>query len=137
MKAGVFYGPLDIRVEEVADPIIQVSTDAVVKITYTCICGSDLWWYRGITKRDTGGQIGHEFMGEVIKVGNEVKNVKIGDMVVGPFFWCDGTCPLLMVAAGEQTEPEAARQNNYEFRLLMQISLRFQKEQMKNYCLLF
>jgi threonine dehydrogenase-like Zn-dependent dehydrogenase len=94
MKAGVFYGPLDIRVEEVADPIIQVSTDAVVKITYTCICGSDLWWYRGITKRDTGGQIGHEFMGEVIKVGNEVKNVKIGDMVVGPFFWCDGTCPL-------------------------------------------
>lgn len=93
MKAGIFYGPRDIRVEDVPDPIIETSTDAVVKITYTCICGSDLWWYRDITERKVGAQIGHEFMGEVIKVGNEVKNVKVGDVVVGPFFWCDGTCP--------------------------------------------
>ncbi|HUD44962.1 MAG TPA: zinc-dependent alcohol dehydrogenase family protein [Patescibacteria group bacterium] len=92
MKAGIFYGPHDIRVEEVADPKIQNPKDAIVKITYTCICGSDLWWYRGITKRDAGGQIGHEFMGEVLAIGNDVKNVKIGDLVVGPFFWCDGTC---------------------------------------------
>lgn len=93
MKAGIFYGPHDIRVEEVPDPIIEIPTDAIVKITYTCICGSDLWWYRGITKRQPGGQIGHEFMGEVIKVGDGVTKVKVGDLVVGPFFWCDGSCP--------------------------------------------
>lgn len=93
MKAGMFYGPHDIRVEEVPDPIIEIPTDAIVKITYTCICGSDLWWYRGITKRQTATPIGHEFMGEVIKVGKSVKNVKAGDLVVGPFFWCDGRCP--------------------------------------------
>jgi threonine dehydrogenase-like Zn-dependent dehydrogenase len=92
MKAGIFYGPHDIRVEEVPDPKIQKSTDAIVKITYTCICGSDLWWYRGILKRDVGAPIGHEFMGEIIAVGDNVSNVKVGELVVGPFFWCDGTC---------------------------------------------
>lgn len=94
MKAGVFYGPHDIRVEEVPDPIIEMPTDAIVNITYTCICGSDLWFYRGITKRKKGAPVGHEFMGEVMAIGNDVKKVKIGDLVVGPFIWCDGTCPL-------------------------------------------
>src|SRR4051812_8191486 len=94
MKAGIFYGPRDIRVEEVPDPVIENPTDAVVKITYTCICGSDLWWYRGISKRDGGTRIGHEFMGEVIAIGTNVTKVNVGDLVVGPFFWCDGTCPL-------------------------------------------
>lgn len=93
MKAGIFYGPHDIRVDEVPDPKIQKSTDVILKITYTCICGSDLWWYRGIVKRDAGAPVGHEFMGEVIKVGDNVKNIKVGDVTVGPFFWCDGTCP--------------------------------------------
>jgi len=93
MKAGIFYGPHDIRVEEVEDPKIKLPTDAILRVTHTCICGSDLWWYRGVTERKASGQIGHEFMGEVIKVGDEVKNIKIGDLVIGPFFWCDGTCP--------------------------------------------
>src|SRR5438445_579030 len=93
MKAGIFYGPHDIRVEEVPDPTIQNATDAVVKITYTCICGSDLWYYRGIAEMKPGTRIGHEFMGEVIAIGDDVKNVKVGDVVVGPFWWCDGTCP--------------------------------------------
>lgn len=94
MKAGVFYGPHDIRVEEVPDPIIQIPTDAIVKITYTCICGSDLWWYRGITQKEVGSRTGHEFMGEIIELGEDVKKVKVGDLVIGPFLWCDGTCPL-------------------------------------------
>lgn len=93
MKAGIFRGPHKITIEEVPDPKIKLPTDAILRITYTCICGSDLWWYRGVTEREAGGQIGHEFMGEVIKVGSKVKNVKVGDLAVGPFFWCDGTCP--------------------------------------------
>ena len=93
MKAALFQGPGKIEVKEVPDPIIESSTDALVKITHTCICGSDLWWYRGILKRETDTRIGHEFMGKVVKVGKDVKNVKVGDLVVGPFFWCDGTCP--------------------------------------------
>ena len=93
MKAGIFRGTRQITVEEVSDPIVELPTDAVVKITLTCICGSDLWWYRGITQRQAGEQIGHEFMGKVIKIGSGVKKVKVNDLVVGPFFWCDGTCP--------------------------------------------
>jgi len=94
MKAGIFYGPHDIRVEEVPDPKIEKPTDAVVKITHSCICGSDLWFYRGITKREKGAVVGHEFIGKVIKVGKGVKKIKMGDFVIGPFLWCDGTCAL-------------------------------------------
>lgn len=94
MKAGIFYGPFDIRVEEVPDPQIQKPTDAIVKVTYTCICGSDLWWYRAVIGKEKGSRTGHEFMGDIIEVGNGVKKVKAGDLVVGPFAWCDGTCPL-------------------------------------------
>lgn len=102
MKAGVFYGPRDIRVEDVPDPKIRKQTDAIVKITYTCICGSDLWWYRGITEKEIPSRTGHEFMGEVIEVGRDVKKVKTGDQVVGPFIWCDGTC--LLCKAGMSSE---------------------------------
>jgi len=93
MKAGIFYGPHDIRVEEVPDPEILKPTDAIVRIIYTCVCGSDLWWYRGIKKRDANAPVGHEFMGEIITKGDDLKSVTVGDLVVGPFFWCDGTCP--------------------------------------------
>lgn len=102
MQAGIFYGPHDIRIEEVPDPKIENSTDAIVKITYTCICGSDLWWYRGIKKRDVNAPVGHEFMGEVIAKGDEVKNINVGDLVVGPFFWCDGTCPQCIKGMSSQ-----------------------------------
>ncbi len=92
MKAGIFYGPFDVRVEEVPDPKIEHPTDAIVKITHTCICGSDLWWYRGITKKKVGSRTGHEFMGRIVEVGGDVKKIQVGDLVVGPFSWCDGTC---------------------------------------------
>lgn len=93
MKAAIYYGPRDIRVEEVVDPVLQKPSEAIVRITYTCICGSDLWPYRGISPRDRKSRIGHEFMGIVEEVGPEVTKVKPGDLVVAPFSAADGTCP--------------------------------------------
>jgi threonine dehydrogenase-like Zn-dependent dehydrogenase len=93
MKATIFLGPGKIEVQEVPDPVIQQPDDAIVKVTYSCICGSDLWPYRGLAPRDHGSRIGHEFMGVVETVGADVKKVKPGDLVVAPFIPVDGTCP--------------------------------------------
>lgn len=93
MKAGIFYGPHDIRVEEVPDPSIQKPTDALVKVLLTCICGSDLWYYRGLSEKQKGSSTGHEFLGVVEQIGEDVSKVKAGDYVVAPFTDCDGTCP--------------------------------------------
>ncbi|MDB5184718.1 MAG: dehydrogenase [Candidatus Saccharibacteria bacterium] len=93
MKTGIFYGPGDIRVETRPDPTIQEPTDVVVKVTYSCICGSDLWAWRAINKRETGGPVGHEFMGIVEAVGDTVTKFKVGDLVIAPFSISDGTCP--------------------------------------------
>jgi threonine dehydrogenase-like Zn-dependent dehydrogenase len=96
MKAAIFLGPRKIEVQNVPDPTIQKSGDAIVEVTNTCICGSDLWWYRGLLPRDIG-PVGHEFMGIVESIGNGVKNVKPGDLVVAPFLLSDGTCPECQV----------------------------------------
>lgn len=93
MNAAVFYGPRDIRIKEVSDPKIQHPTDAIVKVTYAAICGSDLWFYRGLTPREKGTRMGHEFMGIIEETGNAVSKVKKGDLVVVPFDFADGTCP--------------------------------------------
>lgn len=93
MKAGVFYGPRDVRVVEVPDPTLQNPADAIVGIVRTSVCGSDLWWYRGQVPRPVGSRIGHEFMGQVLEIGSAVETVAVGDLVVGPFLLCDGTCP--------------------------------------------
>jgi threonine dehydrogenase-like Zn-dependent dehydrogenase len=92
MKASVFHGPRDIRVEDVPDSRIQRPTDAVVRITHACICGSDLWFYRGIAQWEPGWRAGHEWMGIVETVGPEVRTVKPGDRVIAPFAFSDGTC---------------------------------------------
>ncbi len=92
MLASVYYGPHDVRVENVADPQIQEPTDVVVKITHAAICGSDLWFYRGITRPEPGTHTGHELMGIVEEVGREVRSIKKGDRVIAPFFISDGTC---------------------------------------------
>jgi threonine dehydrogenase-like Zn-dependent dehydrogenase len=96
MKAALFLGPGKIEVQDLPDPTIQNSGDAIVKVTNSCICGSDLWWYRGLLPRDNG-PIGHEFMGIVEAIGNGVKSVKPGDLVVAPFLISDGTCPECQV----------------------------------------
>lgn len=93
MKAVCWYGPRDMRVETVPDPAILSARDAIVKITLTAICGSDLHIYDGyIPTMQKGDIVGHEFMGEVVEVGREVPNLKKGDRVVVPFTICCGRC---------------------------------------------
>ncbi|GAC1491315.1 MAG: zinc-dependent alcohol dehydrogenase family protein [Vulcanimicrobiaceae bacterium] len=83
----------DVRVETVPDPVIQKPTDAIVRVTHACICGSDLWFYRGEAKAwQPGWRTGHEWMGIVEDVGSDVTSVRKGDRVLAPFAYSDGTC---------------------------------------------
>lgn len=93
MKAAIFQGPGRIEVHEVPDPVIQNPDEAIVKATYCCICGSDLWLYRGLEPYEAGARIGHEFMGIAEAVGDRVRHINVGDLVVAPFVASDGTCP--------------------------------------------
>lgn len=93
MKANRWYGKNDVRVEEVPDPSLQDARDAVVKISLTAICGSDLHLYDGyVPTMEEGDILGHEFMGEVVEVGSEVTNLRAGDRVVVPFPIACGHC---------------------------------------------
>ncbi len=92
MRAAVFNGPRAIVLAEQPDPVIQSPTDAIVRVVLGCVCGSDLWYYRGDSPHDHG-PIGHEFIGVVEDVGAEVRGLARGDLVVAPFTYCDGTCP--------------------------------------------
>ncbi|MFH8482081.1 zinc-dependent alcohol dehydrogenase family protein [Streptomyces sp. NPDC018055] len=92
MRATVIHAPHDIRVEEVPDPAVRRPTDAVVRVLKACICGSDLWAYRGEAARQPGQRIGHEFLGVVEEAGSGVEGFAVGDLVVAPFVWSDGTC---------------------------------------------
>ena len=93
MRATTIHAPFDVRLSEVPDPVISKPTDAIIKIVAGCICGSDLWPYRGENKITPGSRIGHEYVGIVQEVGAEVRTVKPGDFVVTPFVASDGTCP--------------------------------------------
>jgi threonine dehydrogenase-like Zn-dependent dehydrogenase len=101
VRATVFHAPGDVRVETVPDPRIEAPTDAVVRVTYACICGSDLWFYRGVNQWEPGWRTGHEFMGVVEAVGPEVTTLRPGDRVLAPFSYSDGTCEFC--AKGVQT----------------------------------
>ncbi|WP_433032493.1 zinc-binding dehydrogenase [Actinomycetospora sp. CA-053990] len=92
MKATLIYGAGDIRVEDVPDPLLQNASDAIVRITHSCICGSDLWPYKSREQTEQGDRIGHEFIGVVEETGSDVGRVQKGDLVVAPFFYADGTC---------------------------------------------
>jgi threonine dehydrogenase-like Zn-dependent dehydrogenase len=81
-----------VRIETVPDATIKNSTDALVKVTSACICGSDLWPYKSMEASEPGSRIGHEFIGLVEAVGSEVSKIKVGDLVVAPFGYSDGTC---------------------------------------------
>ncbi|PWU47366.1 IMP dehydrogenase [Micromonospora globispora] len=91
MRATLFGGPGDITVGERPDPRLETPTDAVVRVTLGCVCGSDLWYYRGVNPHALG-PIGHEFIGVVEQVGADVTTLRPGDLVVAPFTYCDGTC---------------------------------------------
>jgi threonine dehydrogenase-like Zn-dependent dehydrogenase len=92
MRATVMYGAGDVRVEEVPDARLVEPTDAVVVVTRSAICGSDLWPYKSMEPSETGRRMGHEFIGVVESVGDDVQTLKAGDVVVTPFVWSDGTC---------------------------------------------
>ncbi|WP_433697253.1 zinc-dependent alcohol dehydrogenase family protein [Nocardiopsis sp. CA-288880] len=94
MRAVVMHGPGDVRVENVAEPAIIEPTDAVIRVTATCVCGSDLWPYRGIEQQDGPAQMGHEYIGVVEQVGAAVRYVGAGDLVVGSFVASDNTCEI-------------------------------------------
>src|SRR5277367_4690308 len=92
MRAAVFHAKGDVRVENVPDPSIQQPTDAIVRVTHACICGSDLWFYRGVSKWQPGWRTGHEFIGIVEDVGAAVRTLKKSDFVIAPFAFSDGEC---------------------------------------------
>jgi threonine dehydrogenase-like Zn-dependent dehydrogenase len=92
MRATTIHAPYDIRVENVPEPVVRLPTDAVVRVLRACICGSDLWAYRGEAPRQPGQRIGHEFLGVVEETGPQVGTVRRGDLVVAPFKWSDGVC---------------------------------------------
>jgi threonine dehydrogenase-like Zn-dependent dehydrogenase len=118
MRGVVMYGPGDVRVEEREVPSIKEPTDAILRVTASCICGSDLWPYRGA---DTVGEptpMGHEYVGVVEQVGADVRTIKVGDFVVGSFFASDNTCEICR--SGYQThcvqrQPGAASGGQAEY----------------------
>ena len=94
MRATLMYAAGDVRIEDVPDAAIAQPTDAVVRVTRSCICGSDLWPYKSLPSMEQGMAMGHEFVGVVEDVGSEVSTVRVGDVVVAPFVFSDGTCDL-------------------------------------------
>ena len=90
--SALFNGPRNITVGERPDPVIEEPTDAIVRVVLACVCGSDLWYYRGESEHEVGS-IGHEFIGVVEEVGGEAAAVRTGDLVVVPFIFSDMTCP--------------------------------------------
>ncbi|MER9235114.1 zinc-dependent alcohol dehydrogenase family protein [Mesorhizobium sp. M0622] len=93
MLGTILYGPGDIRCEEVEEPKLLAPTDAIVKLSASCICGSDLWPYRGLQPVNEPMHMGHEYCGVVVEVGSAVRTVKPGQFVVGSFCISDNTCP--------------------------------------------
>ncbi|WP_405622403.1 zinc-dependent alcohol dehydrogenase family protein [Streptomyces sp. NBC_00076] len=92
MRATIIHGPGDIRVEDVSEPKIAAPTDAVIRTVATCVCGSDLWSYRGINPVPEPQPIGHEYVGIVEEVGSDVSTVRPGQFVIGSFIASDNTC---------------------------------------------
>src|SRR4051812_7615103 len=93
MRAAVLYGPGDVRFEDRDDPKIVEPTDAIIRIAATCVCGSDLWPYRGLQPLDGPTPMGHEYCGIVEEVGGFVRSVRPGQFVIGSFATSDNTCP--------------------------------------------
>ncbi len=94
MRGAILHAPRDIRVEERDDPKIEKPTDAVIRLAATCVCGSDLWPYRGIEPVNGPAPMGHEYAGVVEEIGSGVHTIKPGQFVVGSFFASDNTCEI-------------------------------------------
>lgn len=97
MKGTVLYGPRDIRFEDQPEPAIKQPADAIIRVSATCVCGSDLWPYRGIQPIPQPTPMGHEYCGIVEEIGREVRNIKPGQFVIGSFFASDNSCPTCRI----------------------------------------
>src|SRR5438874_13678810 len=107
MRAAIYNGPHSITVGERPDPVIDAPTDAIVSVVLSCVCGSDLWYYRGESPHDLG-PIGHEFIGVVEEVGREVRGIAKGDFVIAPFIYLVGNCPHCREGVTAQWRARAA-----------------------------
>ena len=94
MKATLMYKSGDVRVVEVPDPVIQQPTEALIRVTYACVCGSDQHPYHDLEDTPEGRRMGHEAIGVVEEIGEDVRTLTVGDTVIVPFAWSDGTCPF-------------------------------------------
>src|SRR5438477_7825370 len=94
MRGAMLYGPRDVRFEERHAPMIVKPTDAIIRMSVTCVCGSDLWDYRGINSVTQPKPMGHEYCGIVEDVGSAVRSIRPGQFVIGSFFASDNTCPI-------------------------------------------
>ncbi|MDO1481910.1 zinc-dependent alcohol dehydrogenase family protein [Rhodococcus ruber] len=94
MRGAVLHAPGDVRVEERDRPSLVEPTDAIIRLSASCVCGSDLWPYRGVETYDGPIPMGHEYVGIVEEIGGDVADTKIGDFVVGSFFASDNTCEI-------------------------------------------
>jgi threonine dehydrogenase-like Zn-dependent dehydrogenase len=94
MRGAVMHAPGDVRVQDREAPAIVDPTDAIIGVSAACICGSDLWPYRGIEEFDAPMPMGHEYVGVVEEVGRDVKTIDPGQFVVGSFFASDNTCEI-------------------------------------------
>src|SRR5438105_2227544 len=94
MRGAMLYAPGDVRLEQRDDPTILEPTDAIIRLSATCVCGSDLWPYRGIEAVHGPAPMGHEYVGVVEQVGSDVRTIKPGQFVVGSFFASDNTCEI-------------------------------------------
>ena len=93
MRGAVLHAPGDVRIEQLEDPAITEPTDAIIRISVTCVCGTDLWPFRGINEVTGPTPIGHEYCGVVEEVGRDVTTVRPGQFVIGSFYASDNTCP--------------------------------------------
>ncbi|NDK88049.1 zinc-dependent alcohol dehydrogenase family protein [Gordonia desulfuricans] len=107
MRATIIHAPGDIRLEDVPDPVIAHPTDAIIRLSATCVCGSDLWNYRGVNEITKPFAIGHEYAGVIEEVGSEVTSLRPGQFVVGSFIASDNTCDICR--AGYQSGCEHMR----------------------------
>lgn len=115
MKAAVFMEPGKMEVHDVPMPKIEKPTDAIIKIVRACVCGSDLWWYRGISKREHGSLVGHEAIGVVQEVGDDVKDIQPGDFVIAPFTHGCGHCAACLAGFdGDCMNQEAGGNGGYQ-----------------------
>lgn len=115
MKAATFMGPGKMVVKDYAKPALQKPTDAIIRIVRACVCGSDLWWYRGISQREAGSTTGHEAIGIVDAVGADVKDVQVGDFVIAPFTHGCGHCAACLAGFdGDCLNQEAGGNGGYQ-----------------------